>query len=67
MFPFVNEVKDPGYCNQWAVVTTINEPSESILRFADIPKWCFVIVGDNKTPDKSYEALAAKISERSPA
>jgi len=60
IFPFQNEVKDPGYCNQWAVVTTINEPSESILRFADIPKWCFVIVGDNKTPDKSYEALAAK-------
>jgi hypothetical protein len=60
MFPSVKGVKDPGYCNQWAVVTTINEPSESILRFADMPKWCFVIIGDNKTPNSSYEALAKK-------
>jgi len=60
IFPFEKEVKDPGYCNQWAVVTTINEPSESILRFANMPKWCLVIVGDNKTPNNSYEALAAR-------
>ena len=50
-------------CPLWAVVTTINEPTESIRRVVELTKkksaaqgdkWCVVIVGDTETPDESY-------------
>jgi len=37
-------------CAQWAVVTTINAPTTSVLRVAALPDWCLVVVGDKKTP-----------------
>ena len=47
-------------CYQWAVVTTIHVPNESIIGVSNMPKWCLVIVGDNITPDNAYDDLAKK-------
>ena len=44
-------------CLQWAVVTTIFEPNESIIGTANLKNWCIVIVGDLKTPDEAYAEL----------
>jgi hypothetical protein len=41
-------------CVRWAVVTTIFEINECILRVAKLEGWCTVIVADNKTPEQSY-------------
>lgn len=45
------------HCLQWAVVTTIYEPNESIIGTAKLEGWCIVIVGDLITPDDAYEDL----------
>ena len=34
----------------WAVVTTINPPTDAILDVAALPGWSIVIVGDTSTP-----------------
>eukprot|EP00553_Chaetoceros_curvisetus_P003864 CAMPEP_0204617556 /NCGR_PEP_ID=MMETSP0717-20131115/4495_1 /ASSEMBLY_ACC=CAM_ASM_000666 /TAXON_ID=230516 /ORGANISM="Chaetoceros curvisetus" /LENGTH=848 /DNA_ID=CAMNT_0051631117 /DNA_START=124 /DNA_END=2670 /DNA_ORIENTATION=+ len=47
-------------CGQWAVVTTIFAPSESIIGTSSLKGWCIVIVGDTITPDEAYEDLAKK-------
>ena len=39
-------------CQQWAVVTTIFVPSDSVRKVAQDPNWCLVIVGDKKTSSK---------------
>ena len=42
-------------CEKWAVVTTIYEPSEAVLRMGnsdELSDWCMVIVADTKTPEK---------------
>jgi hypothetical protein len=44
-------------CDRWAVVTTINPPTESVKSVAALNDWCLVIVGDTKTPD-DYLQLA---------
>lgn len=48
-------------CPHWAVVTTINKPSESIRRVVELTKksrieyeWCVVIVGDTQTPNELF-------------
>jgi hypothetical protein len=58
-------------CSSWAVVTTIFEPSPAILQFskqaamaglrrlASQGAWCIVIVGDKKTDEAPYQALAS--------
>ena len=38
-------------CLQWGVVTTINAPTESVNNVAQVPGWCLVVVGDEKTPE----------------
>lgn len=38
-------------CDRWAVVTTINPPTEGIQSTAALEGWCMVIVADTKTPD----------------
>lgn len=35
---------------KYIVITTINEPSEAILRFREWPDWHVVVVGDRKSP-----------------
>ena len=40
-------------CDRWAVVTTINPPTEGVSSVAALSEWCLVIVGDTKTP-KDY-------------
>lgn len=46
------------------VTTTINEPTQATLAFADFvarhEEWIFIIVGDTKTPHDAYRALAAR-------
>lgn len=37
-------------CSQWAVVTTINEPTEAVQRQAMEEDWCLVVIGDRKGP-----------------
>lgn len=42
------------------ITTTINEPTKATLKFAELSKkngWCFVIVGDLKTPHNLYRDL----------
>ncbi|XP_072044525.1 uncharacterized protein [Amphiura filiformis] len=40
-------------CDNWAVVTTINYPSNAVKNMASFPNWCLVIVADTKTPPES--------------
>lgn len=47
-------------CLQWAVVTTIFEPNDSIIGTANLDNWCIAIVGDLITPDEAYEELQKK-------
>jgi len=43
--------RPPAECStRWSVVTTINAPSEAVLRAANMKGWCMVIVADTKTP-----------------
>ena len=38
-------------CDKWAVVTTINDPTEAIFRIVDyMPSWCLAVVGDENGP-----------------
>ena len=46
-------------CKQWSVVTTIFEPSPSIIATAALSDWCMVIVADRKTDMRPYHANAA--------
>lgn len=43
--------------NKHIVITTINEPTEAILKFAKMPDWNLIIVGDLKTPEASYHQI----------
>lgn len=36
--------------SKFIVVTTINEPSPAVKRFAALPDWQLIVVGDKKTP-----------------
>ncbi|HSH37126.1 hypothetical protein, partial [Schnuerera sp.] len=36
--------------NKFAVITTINEKSRSIIKFESFSDWHIVVVGDDKTP-----------------
>jgi hypothetical protein len=46
------------HCDQWAVVTTIAAPTESIKMVAELPGWCTEVVADTKTPVDFVEQLA---------
>lgn len=37
-------------CSKWAVVTTINGPTEAVQNAAALQGWCLVVVGDAKGP-----------------
>ncbi len=47
-------------CSQWAVVTTIHKPNQSIIGVSNLQRWCLVIVADEITPDNDYDDLAKK-------
>lgn len=38
------------WCERWAVLTTIFEPTEAVRRQVKLLNWCLVIVSDLKTP-----------------
>ena len=42
------------WCERWAVMTTIFQPTEAVRRQVRLPGWCLVVVGDKKTPPE-YE------------
>lgn len=46
----VKDHMDELYCNHWAVVTTIFEPSDAVKKQSKVPGWCLVVVGDRKGP-----------------
>jgi hypothetical protein len=50
----------PSSCNStnWAVVTTIFEPSEAIRKVTRFEGWCLVVVADEKTRDAPYLDVA---------
>ena len=37
------------------VTTTINKPTEALIKFSKMKDWNLVVVGDKKTPHKFYE------------
>jgi hypothetical protein len=39
------------------VITTINSPTIATKKFAEMPDWQLVVVGDTKTPHNEYEKL----------
>ena len=41
---------DARRCKQWAVSTTIWEPSKTLQQMARLKSWCIVVVLDKKTP-----------------
>ncbi|KAK3600918.1 hypothetical protein CHS0354_013298 [Potamilus streckersoni] len=47
---FVDDNK--RYCKNWAVVTTIFKPSESVRYIVENTKWCVVIVADIQTQSR---------------
>ena len=47
-------VKGEPWCEQWAVLSTVFEPSEAVHRQVRMKDWCLVVVGDRKSP-KRYE------------
>jgi len=50
---------------KFIVTTTINEPTEATIKFAEISQkdnWTFIIVGDTKTPHEKYYELEKKYS-----
>ena len=55
--------RDNLYCESWAVVTTIFEPSDAVRKVASHPNWCLVIVADAKTP--THAQYLAGIKDKS--
>lgn len=46
------------FCKEKCVIiTTINKPTETILKHIENPEYDVIIVGDKKTPDNDYKAL----------
>ncbi|CAG2209325.1 unnamed protein product [Mytilus edulis] len=47
-----SNASDSKNCDNWAVVTTIHQPSNSVRNIATHPSWCVVIVADVTTPSE---------------
>ena len=43
--------------NKYIVTTTINAPTEALKAFSELPGWKLIVVGDKKTPEKSYQDI----------
>ncbi|KAL7531344.1 hypothetical protein ACHAXR_003989 [Thalassiosira sp. AJA248-18] len=56
--PLSSPGETPNACHQWAVVTTINPPNDSINYVGKMRNWCLVIVGDTITPDEEYRTIS---------
>ena len=48
-------------CEYWAVVTTINKPTESVRLVARDSVWCLVVVADQATPSKKDYMTGIKV------
>jgi len=46
---------------KFIVITTINEPTEAILRYCDLKDWEIIVVGDLKTPHSKYRKLSSNL------
>ena len=51
-------------CQRWAVVTTIFDPTEAIVRVAKSTSWCLVIVADTKTPKNYTDQLHVMLQQQ---
>ena len=43
------------------VTTTINEPTEALIKYSNFKDWKLIIVGDLKTPHKKFNKLRNSI------
>ena len=43
--------------NKVIITTTINPPTEALIKFSEMSDWDLIIVGDLKTPDKQFEDI----------
>ena len=50
----------PTGCIKWGVVTTIYNLTDSIVRIAELPDFCVVVVADKKTP-KNYPLIPGMV------
>ena len=44
---------------KYIVTTTIFEPSAALQKFASLPGWRLLVVGDKKTPHDSYRSMSS--------
>jgi len=51
---------------KFIVITTIQEPTEATIKYAQMKDWHLIVVGDLKTPHDSYHALQNRITYLSP-
>lgn len=61
---FANSTSSSCRSTQWAVVTTIFEPSDAIRTAARLKDWCLVIVADEKTRNTPYLDLQAEMPDK---
>jgi hypothetical protein len=40
------------------IITTINNPSEQVIHYSNIPGWKLIIIGDSKTDDSKYKFIS---------
>lgn len=64
--PIALPIKNKYKCEQWAVVTTVFEPSKAIKDIAGLHEWCLLIVADLRTPSEKqfYSLLGTTQNER---
>lgn len=48
--PDVPPVPESQKHDKWIVVTTIQSPTDSVKKLAQLPGWRLVVVGDSSTP-----------------
>lgn len=42
---------------KFIVTTTINHPTEALVKYSKMPEWCLIVVGDIRTPESGYLEL----------
>jgi hypothetical protein len=52
--------------NKFIVTTTINAPTEALIKYASFEDWTLIVVGDKKTPHQQYKDMLPHIIYLSP-
>lgn len=57
--PSIATRKKPSFlCENWAVITSIFEPTQTSEQLANLENWCLVVVGDRRTPTEPWRKFA---------